>query len=353
MDIYVLNTDFEVVGVVDEYESCIWTPRYYTFGDFELYLPATEKWIDLLRSDRYLVRDVDSYPSTYKNVMIIEKIAIKTEEEKGNYLTITGRCLKSILSRRIIWNQTNLNGNFENGVYRILRENVINPAIPSRKINNFELGVSNGFPERIEIQATGTEIGKFLEENCLKYGIGWDIYIENNKFVFILYKGSDRSFKQTTLPQVLFSPEFDNLLTSDYSYDSEKYKNAALVAGEGEGTERKTQAIGDSFGLSRYETFIDARDVSTNNGEIPADQYNAMLINRGYEKLSELGTTEKFSGDIEPGTNYTLNEDYFLGDVVQIINEYGIEASPRIIEIIDCIDENGRTVVPTFSSWEV
>lgn len=42
MDLYVLNKNLETTGVIDAYESLIWTPRYYTYGDFELYLPATD-----------------------------------------------------------------------------------------------------------------------------------------------------------------------------------------------------------------------------------------------------------------------------------------------------------------------
>lgn len=50
---------------------------------------------------------------------------------------------------------------------------------------------------------------------------------------------------------------------------------------------------------------------------------------------------------------YVLNRDYFLGDLVQIENEKGIKAAPRITEIIYAEDENGSSVVPTFSEWEV
>lgn len=48
-----------------------------------------------------------------------------------------------------------------------------------------------------------------------------------------------------------------------------------------------------------------------------------------------------------------MNKDYFLGDIVQVINAYGIRAMPRIIEIIESEDENGASTVPTFSTWEV
>ena len=43
MEVYVLNTNFETVAVVDSYTSFIWTDRFYKAGDFELYMP-TSSW---------------------------------------------------------------------------------------------------------------------------------------------------------------------------------------------------------------------------------------------------------------------------------------------------------------------
>lgn len=353
MDIYVLDTDLEVVGVVDAYTSLIWTTRYYAPGDFELYLPATDAMIALLKEDRYLCRAEDIDGDVCKNVMVVEAVNPKTDIDDGNSLTVTGHCLKSILSRRIIWNQTSINGKLELGVRKILTENVIEPAISDRAISNFTLSESKGFAERIEIQATGDEIATFLQEVCTPCGMGWDVWVKGHNFVFELYKGVDRSYNQTTNPYVVFSPEYDNLIRSDYTYSKEKYKNTALVAGEGEGIARRREVVGDYRGLQRYEAYVDARDISSNDGEITDEQYKAMLSEKGAEKLSELGVTESFEGEIEVSFNYVLGKDYFLGDVVEVINEYGIEASPRIVEIIDADDDTGRSIIPTFSTWEV
>ena len=60
MDIYILNEALEQIGIIDEYESLIWTRRYYAAGDFELYLPASAAVLDLLRVDRYLQREGDA-----------------------------------------------------------------------------------------------------------------------------------------------------------------------------------------------------------------------------------------------------------------------------------------------------
>lgn len=78
-----------------------------------------------------------------------------------------------------------------------------------------------------------------------------------------------------------------------------------------------------------------------------------MLQEYGQTQLDQTAFTESFSGDIDSDGLFKLNQDYFLGDIIQIQNEKGIQATPRIIEIIYAIDENGSSVVPTFSKWEV
>lgn len=357
MDIYVINTDFQIVGIIDEYSSLIWTTRYFTHGDFELYLPASEKAIDLLQENYYLCRaqDItqDGGKSTYKNVMIIETIQVQTDVEASNHLIITGRCLKSILKRRIVWQQTNLNGKVELSIRRLVMENVINPTIAARKISNLVLGDVAGLSETTEMQVTGDNLGETIDKMCTTYGYGYDIIVVNGNFVFYLYEGVDRSYNQTKNPYVVFSNQFENLLKTDYSFDTQNYKNVALVAGEGEGLERKTQAIGTATGLMRYETYVDARDLSTNEGEYTEAEYNNMMTTRGQESLAESPVVESFSGETETRLTYTLNKDYFLGDIVQVQNEYGISATPRILEIIESDDENGSSIIPTFSTLEV
>lgn len=359
MDVYVLNRNFETLDIVDNYKSIIWTTRYFTNGDFELYLPVTDKNISLLKDDQYLVRDKDILSTdegiTYKNVMIIEKIQITTSIEEGNYLIVTGRCLKSLLARRIIWKQTTLTGRLEIALRRILIENAIEPAILERKIDNLQLGNIKGFSETLDRQVTYDNILDFTTEVCTAYGIGWDISIVNGKFIFEVYKGENRSYTQTINPYVVFSHDNDNLLSSNYQFDKTNYKNVALVAGEGEGLDRKTISIGDASGLDRYETYVDSRNSSTNNGEISDEDYYIALIEEGYETLNsdENSVAENIDGEVEPLANYQLGEDYFLGDIVEVINEYGIETTPRIIEIIESEDDTGSTTIPVFSTWEV
>lgn len=343
--------------MIDSYTSVIWTTRYFTDGDFELYLPASEKNIMLLKEKNYLCRDKDitKTPSElrYKNVMIIEKIQVTTDIENGNYLIITGRSLKSILKRRIVWQQTNLSGKVEFAIRRLLTENAISPSIQQRKIAKLSLGEILDLPDTTEMQITGDNLGDSVEKLCTAYGYGYDIDVVNGKFIFYLYVGADRSYNQTENPYIVFSSKFENILKTDYSYDITNFKNVALVSGEGEGLDRKTQSVGDASDLERYEKYVDARDLSSNNGEYTQEEYNKMLWNRGLSSLNESSTVESFSGETETRITYTLNKDYFLGDIVQVQNEYGIAAAPRILEIIESDGEEGTSIIPTFSTLEV
>ena len=353
MNIYVINPALDICGIIDDYVSIIWTTRYYKSGDFELYVSANEQNVSLLKEKYYLCREEDIDGDVWNNVMIIENINITTDVEAGNYLIITGKSLKSIVGRRIIWQQTNLYGSVELGIRQVLTENIISPTIEARKIADFELEEIQGFDDTMNLQVTGDNIEEWLEEVCMTYGIGWDVYINNKKFVFHLWKGTDRSYNQDSVPYVVFSKDFDNLLTSDFSLDKSEFRNTALVAGEGEGLDRKTYAIGNYSGLDRYELYVDARDISSNNGEINDAEYNNMLNEKGNEALAEHMTTVNFEGEVDPSTNYIFNKDYFLGDIVEVINEYGITSTPRITEIIDSEDDTGRTIIPNYSAWEV
>lgn len=353
MDIYVLDSSAQILDMIDAFESNIWTVQYFDTNDFELVVPATDKNIDLLQKDRLLCRDKDRDGGTWQNVMIIENIKIVADWEDGNQMTVSGRGLKSIVGRRVIWKQTNLTGKVETGIRQIITENIISPDDEKRKIDNFILDEPAGITDTFDIQAMGEDLDEWVTSTCQTYGIGWDVYIKDGKFVFKLYKGLDRSYNQKDRLPVVFSDEFDNLLASTYTYERAEFKNAALIGGEGEGVNQRITTIGDSSGLERYEAYIDGSSVSSNGTIITEEQYYKMLRDYAKDELNTTSFTESFEGNVVPNGNYTLNQDYFLGDTVQVINEYGISATPRIIEIIESEDQNGTSIVPTFSTLEV
>lgn len=349
MNLYVLTPQFTRLGIVDNYCSVIWTHRFQDVGDFEIYLPATSYYISLFKAENILIRDDDDM------VCVIEKITLSTSEENGDYLTITGRSAESYLARRIVWGQTVLNSTAENAIRRLITENIINPEISERQISTIALGDSNNFTETINMQTTGDNLLDVIKEICTTYNYGFKMTLDlsTDKLIFQIYKGTDRSTDQDSVPFVMFSSEYENLISSEYAYDNTNLKNVAYVAGEGEGNQRKYQVAGNEKGLNRRELYVDARNTSSNEGEITEEVYNAQLLEQGKEKLSNSLETTAFSGQIVNTELYVYKKHFFIGDFVQVENNYSISAKAQILEVVECEDENGYTCLPTLSTWEV
>lgn len=350
MELLVLNTDFESVAVIDTYESMIWTDRYNAYGDFEIFFAMDTQLLQYLKEDYYL------WLKDSEHCMIIEDIKINADTEEGNHLIITGRSLESILERRIIWGQRIFNGNLQNGIQTMLNECIISPSIADRKISNFVF-VPSTDPKitslKIDNQYTGDCLYDVVKGLCEKNNIGFKIVLtDENKFAFSLYAGVDRSYEQTENPYVVFSPNFENIINSNYYSSRASFRNVTLVAGEGEGAARRTAIVGSASGLDRRELFTDARDISsdTEDGTLSDAEYMAQLRTKGLKNLADHIVTTAFEGEVEVTRLFKYGEDFFIGDIVQIANEYGNEGSAYISELVISNSEEGLSIYPTFKT---
>lgn len=351
MDITVLDTNFNPVAIVDTYESFIWTDRYYKYGDFELYTAVDSQIVDIMQLDRYLKIDGSEH------MMIIEKDLIESDLEEGNRITVSGRSLESILDRRIVWGQRILNGNLQSAIKTLITEAIISPSISDRKISNFifenstDPAVTN---LTIRAQYTGDNLYDVIQAICEDANLGFKVTLnDSNQFVFKLYAGTDRSYNQSTVPFVIFSDQFDNLINSNFVKNRAPLKNVTLIGGEGEGSERRYTTVGSASGLSRRELFTDARDISskTDDATLSAAEYNAQLQQRGREKLTENVEIVYMDGEVDTSM-YQYGVDYFNGDIVQLRDAYGNENSARILEMITSEDKDKISVYPTFEKAE-
>lgn len=346
---YVLNTNFEAVGLVDSFKSFIWTDRYQECGDFEIMTFPEKSVMDVMKKDYYLVN-----PSS-NHTMIIEGREVDTDIDDGDYFIVTGRSLESILKRRVVWTQTSLNGNLQNGIKQLLTDAFISPTVAERKVPNFvfkESSDSRITKLTMEAQYTGDDLYEVVTGLCVANDIGFRITLDSsNNFVFELYKGDNRSYDQSENPYVIFSPNFDNIIDSQYAETSKEYKNVALVGGEGEGPERKYTTVGTTSGLLRREIFTDARDASSEKEDgttLSTDEYNNILSARGQKDLDANKYAKTFEGEVDATQGFVYGTDFYLGDIVQVENEYGMEGPSLVSEIIWSEDSDGYKCYPTF-----
>lgn len=90
------NDTFTKVAVIDNATSVIWVKRFNAVGEFEIYIKASEQLLNLLEGDIFIIRD-DSNVGMY-----VEKVQLNTDEENGDYITISGHSAEGLLSWRVI-----------------------------------------------------------------------------------------------------------------------------------------------------------------------------------------------------------------------------------------------------------
>lgn len=331
-----------MVSVVENFSSFVWTDRYYSAGDFELYVPPTIRVLTQYIPDYYVVRP-DS-----EHVMIIDSVLLE-EDDDGYSYKISGESLESILKRRILWTDTTLSGNFQDAIKTLLDGSIISPSIADRKIDNFvfvkseDEAITSLTIEEAEYSKDET-IYDIIEKNCQEFEIGFKVTLtSDNKFAFTLYKGVDRSYDQTAVPYVIFSPAFDNLTSSSFLKSYTDYKNVALVTGtstdsEGESTDLST-VVGEASGLDRRETHIDAGDVQGNT---------SVLTKKGNEELAALKKTEAFEGEANVFNMFVYGKDFFIGDMVQLEDAFGNTGKSIVSEMVFSSDGEGEKFYPTF-----
>lgn len=339
----IMNDEFERLAIVDDYSSFIWSTRYYTSGDFQLIVDANEQYMNLFKRDYYVVRDDD------ENVGIIENIVVQENEDDHSQLIVTGRFLDCIIARRIIAAQTTVSGKVSDCIEQLLDENIMTPTDPDRQIPNFFVD-SFEVATTMQAQYTGKNLLETISGLCQTYGLGYKVILNSdNEFIFSLYKGVDRTYDQNVNDWVIFSDTYDNLLSSKYEESYKSLVNAVLVAGEGEGLDRKTAwaTTADATGLGRYELYKDQRNIQSNSGEIPDEEYYELLRESGKESLTAYTTA--FTGNVY-FDNIRYKTDVGIGDICVIENtNWGIYIYSRLVEVIESVDETGKyTITPTF-----
>ena len=352
MTVYVMDGLSGIIGMVETFQSSIFNLQFYGPDDFQLIVPGTPENILLLAEDRYLVRDQDISGNTYRNVMRIQRTELAYDSEKGYLLTLSGGGLKTILGQRIIWNQETFNDTVENVVRQIVTDNVISPSVSARAVPDFVLDSAGGYEDTIETQVFGENISEWLQSIGQTYHYGHEVYISGGKYHFRLYQGTDRTEDQMDVMPIIFSPGFDNVRSATYTVDRTLFKNAALVGGEGEGTDQRTASVGTAAGMARKEMYVDGSGVSSNGEIITESTYTKLLKQYGKEQLAAVQTSESFEAEIYDGL-YQMGRDYFLGDLVSVENDMGITGSARLTGIIESIDESGPVRTATFEEWEV
>ena len=358
MELYVYSSDMELQGIVEKIASLIWTRRYWSCGEFKLLVPFTEEHSRMLVKNNIIMKRGDDEAAQIRYVSI-------TKNSQGlEEIEVQGKFLIAWIGKRIIKKQIITNDTTQNILYRIVRENVTNPADTVRKIPDVSIAdddadTESGVIDYTSEQYTNAQLAAETAAKAAKLGIRMRTDARTGTHVFSVYEGRDLTAGNSAgNAPCIFSQEFDNIVEQEYTNSIENLKTTAFVGGEEkEGVARKVAEVGGSAaGLAREEVFINATDIVQEYEDDDGTQvsltdaeYLALLSARGAEELEQYAETLSFGSKINTFANLIYRTDYDLGDRVTCVNKrWGIRIDVRITEIAETYQNNVEEIDITF-----
>lgn len=358
MELYVYSSEMELQGIVEKIASLIWTRRYWSCGEFKLLVPFTEEHSRMLVKNNIIMKRGDDEAAQIRYVSI-------TKNSQGlEEIEVQGKFLIAWIGKRIIKKQIITNDTTQNILYRIVRENVTNPADTARKIPDVSIATDDedtesGVIDYTSEQYTNAQLAAETAAKAAKLGIQMRTDARTGAHVFSVYEGRDLTAGNTAgNAPCIFSQEFDNIVEQEYTNSVENLKTTAFVGGEEkEGVARKVAEVGGSAtGLAREEVFINATDIvqeyEDDDGtqvSLTDTEYLALLSARGAEELEQYAETLSFGSKINTFANLIYRTDYDLGDRVTCVNKrWGIRIDVRITEIAETYQNNVEEIDITF-----
>ena len=364
--IEIINTNFELLGIITNYESliCVW--NYYECGTFELTINKNKANTNKLKKGNMIIVNKRD-----DKILLIDK-RVTTTNKNSKTLKITGTCIKGLTKRRII--ATNgydrvTETQAENVMKHYLKNHLVESyydtiRTPERDISWVKIAPTQNRGIKTVWQARLTNLHDEIKHISEDTGLGWYGYLNRTEkcIYFDSLKGTDRTINQIESanshedlseythqelsmytheqlqgtikhPYIIFSEKKKNLTEGKTTDDDTNYKNVGYAAGKGENEDRLITVIGTATGFDRREVFIDLNNIED------IDE----LKTEGQKKLDTYKTIQSIEGKVYQIPNMEWEKDYFLGDLVTIESD-GIYEDKRIVQAKEIYERNNITV---------
>lgn len=352
------NVTWLRLDIIRQYEFVQYTEEIAGNGGFTVKVPAVEKSLE------YLVKF---------NLILFEKdvmgviVNIDKSRDRGEYVTLTGDLVNRFLDYRSFLKTENYTGTIPEIVKKIIDKNFIAPENIKRKMDFIAVEELPSDAEKYTVQFTGKKCSVGIQDILSRKTWGYKLYpvirpyisddlgnIAEFRLKLIKPRMLVMGNKDNESP-VLFSYRNGNIESIQYSENNSEYANVFIVAGEGEGRNRKIIEIGetDKVGIERVEEYIDARDLQSTDSDgvtVADSKYLEMLQQRGEDKKQEHMQYVSLSGTmVTRNTMFLLHRDYEIGDYVTIIaDSMGVAADAQITSVTKSYDKGGEKLDITF-----
>lgn len=330
-----------------EPQECWFELSFQDVGEFEIYCKATQENLQALQKGRYV-----TIPNK-RFIWVITAIKYTFTTSGARMISATGYEAKWLLSKRCILTPKELSGTITTAVYGLVNHALGTGAQAARKVEGFTVDTNSILIDISGTQATRGNLLKYVTALLKQYICGSIVEFVNGGLQYRIFTGEVKN-------NVLFSQSLDNLLSSEYLSDDADLATYALVVSTFE-TEQADgskidvdytkEANNGNVGVDRAEVFLQS-NLSTKyedaNGEeretTPTNSlYQGWLLAEGKTELAKHGTVQEIKGEIDLiNSNYVFDVDFFVGDIVQIKDEYfNFALHTRISKYTFIQDANG------------
>lgn len=350
MIIYILNSSFRTLGVFSGFTSLTYTRRFADSGEFVLKLPYSQKKFDLLAEGNILMWEDDG-----TQAVIIDSV-LCDPEKKGELMTVSGKNLRGILDRRIIWHDVHFRDiKAERIGHRLVENNMIlgstlpnDPMAASRIIPGLVLDDQVGWEPTVTVKTEHENLEEFLNNLTATTDVGFDIRYDKREkqMVFYAYMGTDYSVEQSENPQVIISRDRNKTMAMSYSHSTANHKNTVLINGwTDDNGVTYSDSIQSGTGLKRREIFVKGSTsqpkADENEGITLAEattRYAEEQRQKGMEQLASHREAISLDVDLSQSTLRGLK----LGDKVTALEKkYNTVVTTHIAEITAFYEKGG------------
>lgn len=348
MDIYILNSAYEKIVLLEKYDSFIWTERFVGHDEFELVVRDNPEMRNQMRR---------GYMFTHSETDRVCRISYRDIDSDAGTIKVTGkaitdyfdsRALKPNVANKLEWRKNdspaNIIASLVNEICVVGTHLSPLDIIPELYVAN----VANAAPVTKFSTSVTPNLTTIINDLCAYDDNGYAIELvpTSPKLRFVVSSGTDQS-------GVIFSSTLDSLYEEKYFYRDEQYRNIAYVYGSDSATFEIVPRSGvDSTisGIDRRVMLVDASDVDrTDTGGV---DYRDILRSRGRKALAEQSRINYYDGLVPAKAPYKYGVNYRLGDKVRMVDDNRRLQTARVTEYVFSSDSTGFKGYPTLSVSE-
>jgi hypothetical protein len=385
MDVVKLDpTSYLPTNMVEGYNSMIWTERNLENGEFQMSTAKVGEMRALIPDGSLIsLRDSDE-------VMFVENHRIKRDEKGAATSIITGRTFETYLENRVatgvyntpwkaikqyttaqaaaflIWNHlvntTNQDpsrtGQVKDALTALANVVATDSTTVSEPVKDWyfeqgeiykqlrdvlslgRLGVRNIRPKN----STGNVTTFDTSATAGVRGTATKTSTPNLTNLRIdVYNGVDRTRQQSVVAPVIFHYDSGHIVNPEYLFSIKDYKVMATVASSLGNTDVWPDNVVPAVipsGINRRILFVDGGTLPDANS----------VIQKGTIELRNHIRKILFDGAISAASPYKYGVEYFLGDKVTLMAEFGFENTMTVAEYVRTQDHEGDRGYPTLIS---